>query len=118
MESGREKLLNVTGLALLALAAVLLSVLAWVAWGLATHPLDQPLVQWVIHQLEASPAALTGNVDGRHFEMVIAKPILLLAYLFVGAMVLGAIASVFHALTSAGVGLLKLAHQPNEKSGD
>ncbi len=118
MEIGRETLLSAIGLALLALAAALLLALAWVVWGLAIHPLDQPLVQWVMSQLEAAPAALTGNMDGRHFEMAVARPILVLAYLFIGAMVLGALASVFRALTSAGVGLLKLARRPHEKSGD
>jgi hypothetical protein len=118
MQSGREKLLNTVGLSLLALAALMLVALAWVAWGLVTHPLDQPLVQWVMAQLEAAPAALTGSVDGRHVEMAIAKPILVLAYLFVGAMVLGAFASIFRALTSGGVALLTLARQPKNNSGD
>lgn len=118
MYSGHERLLNSLGFGLLALAALMLAALAWVAWGLAMHPLDQPLVQWVMAQLEAAPAALTGRVDGRHVEMAIARPILVLAYLFVGAMVLGAFASIFRALTSAGVALITLARQPKDNSGD
>jgi len=79
---------------------------AWVLFSLIDDPKSVPWLASLIGQGVETLQAARGTLDGRRFDIELGREIYLMGLLFIGVLLLWAIAGLAKALISAGITLL------------
>jgi hypothetical protein len=79
---------------------------AWLLFSLIDDPKSVPWLASLIGQGVESLRAAHGTMDGRAFDIELAREVYLMGLLFIGVLLLWAVAGLARALISAGIALL------------
>jgi hypothetical protein len=98
----------VGGICILAGAALALYA-AWVVFRLIENPTSVPSLSYFAELGAAGLQAARGLFEGRSFEIELGRPLYGMGMLFIGVLILMAVAGLAKALISAGINLVAMA---------
>ena len=94
------------GLLCMLAGAALALYTAWLVFSLINNPQSVPWIGALVSQSAEYLQAVRGTVDGRAFDLALAREIYIAGLLFIGVLLLWAIAGLAKALIGAGISLL------------
>ena len=95
------------GVGLILVSVVALLYLAWVVLQVFRNPEEVQLIQFLTEKIEGTDHAISGSLGDQQFDVRLGDPIKHLLFLFMGAVILSIVASIFRGIIRAGIELIR-----------
>jgi hypothetical protein len=107
--SGAHSLLLALGALLVGAGGLLLAYLGILVFHVINSPEEIKIVQFVLDHIRIGDTALYGTAGKETFEVHLTEPVRTAIFLFLGVLILGALARILSTLISSGLAMIRLA---------
>lgn len=113
--SGAHTLLLALGVLLVGAGGLLLAYLGLLVFQVINSPEEIKIVQFVLAHIQIGDKALYGTAGQETFEVHLTEPVRTAIFLFLGVLILGALARILSTLISSGLAMIRMTSRQEKE---